>query len=218
MDQVINFLYVLFNGDFFVVIIVALILILGVVLVGLIKTQKEYEKLLEEKNNKENVVIETSNEQVEKFETPINNIEVNKEVKEEKIDSTEPILEIEDKKEINPIEAYELDEEKNAVISTKELENIEKERNELYGVENNAKLIEEYETEQENKAIISYSELLKNANSLELEYIEKPKEEENAPVIKQVDVKKSFKGVTYAAEEEYLKILKELRNNLNLNG
>lgn len=215
MDKVINFLYVFFNGDFFIVIIVALILILAVVLAGLIKTQKEYEKLLEEKNNKENVVVEASSEQIEKIETPINEIEVNKE---EKIDFTEPILEIEDKKEINPIEAYELDEEKNAVISTKELESIEQERNELYGVENNAKLIEEYETEQENKAIISYSELLKNANSLELEYIEKPKEEENAPVIKQVDVKKSFKGVTYAAEEEYLKILKELRNNLNLNG
>jgi hypothetical protein len=130
--------------------------------------------------------------------------------------SQEPVVNI--KEDINPIEAYELDEEANAVISTQELENIEKERNELYGVENNAKLIEEYETDQENKAIISYSELLKNANSLELEYIEKPKEEENAPVIKQVDVKKSFKGVTYAAEEEYLKILKELRNNLNLNG
>ncbi len=215
MDKVINFLYVFFNGDFFIVIIVALILILAVVLAGLIKTQKEYEKLLEEKSNKENVVVEASSEQIEKIETPINEIEVNKE---EKIDFTEPILEIEDKKEINPIEAYELDEEKNAVISTKELESIEQERNELYGVENNAKLIEEYETEQENKAIISYSELLKNANSLELEYIEKPKEEENAPVIKQVDVKKSFKGVTYAAEEEYLKILKELRNNLNLNG
>lgn len=214
MDQVINFLYVLFNGDFFVVIIVALILILAVVLVGLIKTQKEYERLLEEKNNQEKVTAKVSNEPIEKFEVSNDNAIV----KEEKEEYIEPVLEIEDKKEINPIEAYELDEEENAVISTKELESIEKERNELYGAENNAKLIEEYETEQENKAIISYTELLKNANSLELEYIEKPKEEENAPAIKQVDVKKSFKGVSYAAEEEYLKILKELRNNLNLNG
>ena len=114
---------------------------------------------------------------------------------------------------INPIEAYEQDEEANAVISTKELESIEKERNELYGAENNAKLIEEYETDQENKAIISYSELLKNAQGLELEYIEKPKEDDNAPVVKQVELKnQQLKGVNYAAEEEYLRILKEFRN------
>ncbi len=217
MDNIINFLYVFFNGDFFVVIIVALILILAVVLFGLVKTQREYEKLLEEKESKKEEIektesVEESNKLVEE--------NINESLKEEKIvkENVEPILEIENTKEINPIEAYELDEEANAVISTKELESIEKERDELYGAENNAKLIEEYETEQENKAIISYSELLKNANSLELEYIEKPKEDEEAPVVKQVEVKQSFKGVTYVAEEEYLKLLKELRKNLTLNG
>lgn len=220
MNQIINFLYVFFNGDFFVVIIVALILILAVVLFGLIKTQREYEKLLIEKNENE----KPSEDKVESEKNiNIETIEIPEEIKEEDINDevekkVEPILKIEDTKEINPIEAYELDEEANAVISTKDLENIEKERNELYGVENNAKLIEEYETEQENKAIISYSELLKNANSLELEFIEKPKENEAAPIVKQVEVKQSFKGVAYAAEEEYLKILKELRNNLTLNG
>lgn len=216
MDKIINFLYVFFNGDFFVVIIVALILILAVVLFGLIKTQKEYEKLLEDKaeNDKKNIeIIESTIENKEVIE-PETKEETIKKVEEEK---TDPILEI-DEKDINPIEAYELDEEANAVISTKELENIEKKRDELYGVENNAKLIEEYETEQENKAIISYSELLKNANSLELNYIEKPKEEDDAPAIKQVEIKQNFKGVAYTAEDEYLKILKELRNNLTLNG
>ena len=205
MDAIINFLYVFFNGDFFVVIIVALILILAVVLFSLIKTQRECERLLEEKKKKEDA-IENIDIHEEVIEGPI---------KEEK---SEQIIETESTQEINPIEAYELDEEANAVISTKELESIEKERDELYGAENNAKLIEEYETEQENKAIISYSELLKNANSLELEYIEKPKEDEEAPVVKQVEVKQSFKGVTYVAEEEYLKLLKELRKNLTLNG
>lgn len=218
MDNIINFLYVFFNGDFFVVIIVALILILAVVLFGLIKTQKEYEKLLEEKKSKKEEIekvesIEENNKPVE--ENIINNsLEKEIPIKE----NVDPVLQIKDTKEINPIEAYELDEEANAVISTKELESIEKERDELYGAENNAKLIEEYETEQENKAIISYSELLKNANSLELEYIEKPKDDDEAPVVKQVEVKQSFKGVTYAAEEEYLKLLKELRKNLTLNG
>jgi len=205
MDSIINFLYVFFNGDFFVVIIIALILILAVVLFGLIKTQREYERLLDEnKKSKE--------DSIEKVEISGNEESKKEEKIEEEIKNE--FVEVEDAKEINPIEAYELDEEANAVISTQELENIEKERNELYGVENNAKLIEEYETEQENKAIISYNELLKNANSLELNYIEKPKEDDDAPVVKQVEIKQSLKGVTYAAEEEYLKILKELRNNL----
>jgi len=249
MDQFINLLYVFFNGDFFVVIIVALILILSVVLVGLIKVQKENERLIEESNAlKENVVKEVeedvkekeevllessveknineaiSKEEPKKEETVEKTEEIVEEVKEElEKPLEEEILEIkEENKEvdvINPIEAYEQDEEANAVISTKELESIEKERNELYGAENNAKLIEEYETDQENKAIISYSELLKNAQGLELEYIEKPKEDDNAPVVKQVDLKdQPLKGVNYAAEEEYLRILKEFRNNLMTNG
>ena len=249
MDQFINLLYVFFNGDFFVVIIVALILILSVVLVGLIKVQKENERLIEESNAlKENVVKEVVEDNKEKEEVLLeSNVEKNineslskeEPKKEETIDKTEEVIEevkeelekpleeeiLEIKEEtpetdvINPIEAYELDEEANAVISTKELESIEKERNELYGAENNAKLIEEYETDQENKAIISYNELLKNAQGLELEYIEKPKEDDNAPVVKQVELKdQQLKGVNYAAEEEYLKILKEFRNDLMTNG
>lgn len=249
MDKFINLLYVFFNGDFFVVIIVALILILSVVLVGLIKVQKENERLIEESNAlKENVVKEVEEDVKEKEEVLVEaNVEKNineaivkeEPAKEENIEKTEEVIEevkeelekpleeeiLEIKEEnkeedvINPIEAYEQDEEANAVISTKELESIEKERNELYGAENNAKLIEEYETDQENKAIISYSELLKNAQGLELEYIEKPKEDDNAPVVKQVELKnQQLKGVNYAAEEEYLRILKEFRNDLIANG
>ena len=216
MDQIINFLYVFFNGDFFVVIIVALILILAVVLYGLVKTQREYEKLLEEKNKMNNTATESFSNDL----TDVKEETLKEELAEPEqyAESEEILITDEIKNDINPIEAYELDEEANAVISTKELENIEKERNELYGVENNSKLIEEYENDQENKAIISYTELLKNANGLELNYIEKPKEEEDAPVIKQVEVKQTLKGVSYTAEEEYLKILKELRNNLTLNG
>ena len=249
MGEFTNLLYVFFNGDFFVVIIVALILILSVVLVGLIKVQRENERLIEESNAlKENVVKEVEEDVKEKEEVLVEaNVEKNineaiaKEEpdKEENIEKTEEVIEevkeelekpleeeiLEIKEEnkevdvINPIEAYEQDEEANAVISTKELESIEKERNELYGTENNAKLIEEYETDQENKAIISYSELLKNAQGLELEYIEKPKEDDNAPVVKQVELKdQQLKGVNYAAEEEYLRILKEFRNDLIANG
>ena len=248
MDQFLNLLYVFFNGDFFVVIIVALILILTVVLIGLIKVQRENERLMEESNAlKENVVKEVEEDTKEKEEVLLEaNVEktineslskeepakeevveaVNEVVEEVKEEIEKPLEEFSEIKEekpevdvINPIEAYELDEEANAVISTKELESIEKERNELYGTENNAKLIEEYETDQENKAIISYAELLKNAQGLELEYIEKPKEDDNAPVVKQVELKdQPFKGVNYKAEEEYLKILKEFRNDLIANG
>ena len=174
----------------------------------------ETEKVINEELS--NIVV---NEAEKVTNEELSSIEVNEveKVKEPELVSQEEVSKIEDT--INPIEAYEKDEEKNAVISTKELENIEKERNELYGVENNAKLIEEYETEQENKAIISYSELLKNAKSLELNYIETPREEEDGPVIKQVEIKEQpLKGVSYAAEEEYLRILKEFRKNLMTDG
>ena len=229
MDKIINFLYVFFNGDFFIVIIVALILILLVVLVGLIKTQKENDRLVEESNAlKENAIKEINNTEIQEQKEEIFEIDdINKSIEEkiddsileekalETFDESSPIIE----EALNPIEAYELDEEANAVISTKELESIESERNKLYGTENNAKLIEEYETEQENKAIISYSELLKNAKGIELEFIEKPKEDEDAPVVKQVEIKdQPLKGVNYTAEEEYLRILKEFRDELMLNG
>ena len=239
MDNFSGFLNMFFNSQFFSVVIVILILVLLMVLSYLIKSQRYQIKSLEEKvnlNKENNVSLEVKEEtklkeevkeaQTIKSEAPIKekgvlnissleNTTANlvldlKSDDEEVKEVTEPL---------NPIIEYELNEEENAVISTKELEAIEKERDETFGKENNAKLIEEYEQEQEKKAIISYNELLKNANTLELSYIEKPKEEENAPIVKQVEIKEQpFKGVSYTAEEEYLKILKDFKVSLMSNG
>ncbi len=208
-----DFLNMFFSSEYFLIVIVVLAMILLMLLSYLIKLQHSY-----------------------KNDSPIMNEENNFDIIENKNDNNDSILDIEALNNTqadlvlnlkvshevnmkNPIEKYEEDEEQNAIISTKDLEKIEKERDEIYGKENNAKLIEEYEENQEKKAIISYDELLRNACSLELNYIEKPKVDEAAPVIKQVEIKEQpLKGVSYAAEEEYLKILKEFRMNLMSNG
>ncbi len=223
-----SFLSLFFDSKFFSIIIVVLIMILLMVLSYLIKTQKNKIKELEKLNNeKEKAAEEASimdNKIIPEPET-IKKEENSSILNIDSLDNTQAniVLDLKAEKDdhnlVNPIEEYENDEESNAVISTKELEAIEKERDEVYGKENNAKLIEEYEENQEKKAIISYNELLKNASSLELDYIEKPKEEENAPLVKQVEIKEQpLKGVTYAAEEEYLRLLKEFRSNLVANG
>lgn len=216
MQNFSGFLNLFFDSKFFFIIIVVLVLILLMILSYLIKVQsikKSYnEKRIEEKNIDE-----------KKEKTSMKSFESNSILNIKELENTKSniVLDLKAEEEtlVNPIEAYEMDEETNAVISTKELEAIEKERDEIYGKENNAKLIEEYEENQEKKAIISYNELLRNASMLELDYIEKPKEEENAPLVKQVEIKaQPLKGVAYAAEEEYLKILKEFKMSLMSNG
>lgn len=233
MNNFSGFLNMFFNSDFFAVVIVILILVLLMILSYLIKSQKVKITELENKTNmlmNESKMEDTPKEIVKneiseevKITPPTNSV-----LNIESLDNTKAniVLDLSPKKEsaqsityINPIEEYEENEEENAVISAKELEAIEKERDEVLGKDNNAKLIEKYEEDQEKKAIISYNELLKNATSLELKYIEKPKEEENAPIVKQVEIKEQhLVGVEYTAEEEYLKILKEFRTSLISSG
>ncbi len=204
-----KFLEVFFTSQYFIVLIVILVVILLVLITYLIKLQYSYKT--------EEATLKSSLDIKEEINAggPVLNLESLNNTQADivlNLNAAESILK-------NPIELYEEDEEECAIISTKDLEKIEKERDEVYGKENNAKLIEEYEENQEKKAIISYDELLRNASSLELNYIEKPKEEENAPIIKQVEIKDQvLKSVSYKAEEEYLEILKEFRANLISNG
>lgn len=208
-----DFLNLFFSSEYFLIVIVVLAMILLMLISYLIKLQHSYKTespIMNEENNFDSIENENNNNDSILDIEALNNTQA------------DLVLNLKGSPEVNmknPIEKYEEDEEENAIISTKDLEKIEKERDEIYGKENNAKLIEEYEQNQEKKAIISYDELLRNACSLELNYIEKPKEEEGAPVIKQVEIKEQpLKGVSYAAEEEYLKILKEFRMNLMSNG
>ena len=77
------------------------------------------------------------------------------------------------------------------------------------------KQIKYYEEEQEKKAIISYEQLLKNASNITLTYKEE-KNKKGAPKVNKIEVqeKEVTQAVSYVAEEEYLKILKEFRLSL----
>lgn len=213
-----EFLDMFFSSQYFIVVIAVLAMILIMLIAYLIKLQYSY-KVPSIKQEEPVDLIEEAIKSVNENESilnleALNNTQANL-VLDLKANQEEPVIKNESIiPKINPIEQYELAEEENAIISAKDLEKIEKERDEYYGKENNAKLIEEYEKNQEQKAIISYDELLRNASLLEVNYIEKPREE-GAPIIKQVEIKEQpLKGVSYTAEEEYLKILKEFRANL----
>ena len=113
------------------------------------------------------------------------------------------------------IEEYENGEEENAVISTEELEKVTRQRMEDLGMNDNQVAIQKYEEEQEKKAIISYEQLLKNASNITLTYKEE-KNKKGAPKVNKIEVqeKEVTQAVSYVAEEEYLKILKEFRLSL----
>lgn len=217
------FLDMFFSSQYFIVVVAVLAIILLVLLIYLIKLQYSYKSPSIKQDEEQIDLVEEAIKSVNENNSILNldalnntqaNLVLDLKANSEEITTNNEVI----APKINPIEQYELAEEENAIISTKDLEKIEKERDEYYGKENNAKLIKEYEQNQEQKAIISYDELLRNASLLEVNYIEKPREE-GAPIIKQVEIKEqTLKGVSYTAEEEYLKILKEFRNNLLSSG
>ena len=137
--------------------------------------------------------------------------------KEDMIDENKPLVKQIDVPNVKTyddiIEEYENGEEENAVISTEELEKVTRQRMEDLGMNDNQVAIQKYEEEQEKKAIISYEQLLKNASNIT------HKEEKNkkgAPKVNKIEVqeKEVTQAVSYVAEEEYLKILKEFRLSL----
>ena len=139
--------------------------------------------------------------------------------KEDMIDENKPLVKQIDLPNVKTyddiIEDYENGEEENAVISTEELEKVTRQRMEELGMNDNQVAIQKYEEDQEKKAIISYEQLLKNASNITLTY----KEETNkkgAPKVNKIEVqeKEVTQAVSYVAEEEYLKILKEFRLSL----
>ena len=117
--------------------------------------------------------------------------------------------------------------EEAAIISTDELfsaaDNIKKET----GLDN-SEIIDMYEQEQEKKAIISYEELLKNAAALSIKYEEPKEKEETEPAIRIIEindnktndnknnsyVESTNKVISYVKEEEFLKLLKQFRMDL----
>lgn len=111
----------------------------------------------------------------------------------------------------------------------------ESEVNDMLDLKEIAKQIEEspkptnikltpYELEQEEKAIISYDELIKNNNSMKINY--KDEDDTSGVLVKQVDLdniadvdnssKDTYvKAISYEKEEAFLEALKNLKNMLS---
>ncbi len=237
MENFDKFLETFMTGDFFLIFLILMLIILLVLVLALVKTRTEYLEMV--RREQEKIDLESKFKKQVQVEEPKTITEVKKEEKvieeepdlldelnklmatskEDMIDENKPLVKQIDVPNVktydNIIEDYENGEEENAVISTEELEKVTRQRMEALGMNDNQVAIQKYEEEQEKKAIISYEQLLKNASNITLTY----KEEANkkgAPKVNKIEVqeKEVTQAVSYVAEEEYLKILKEFRLSL----
>lgn len=237
MENFDKFLETFMTGDFFLIFLILMLIILLVLVLALVKTRTEYLEMVRREQEKINLeskfkkpvqveeakpTIEVKAEEKVTEEEPDLLDELNKLMatsKEDMIDENKPLVKQIDVPNVKTyddiIEDYENGEEENAVISTEELEKVTRQRMEALGMNDNQVAIQKYEEDQEKKAIISYEQLLKNASNITLTY----KEETNkkgAPKVNKIEVqeKEVTQAVSYVAEEEYLKILKEFRLSL----
>ena len=235
MENFDKFLETFMTGDFFLIFLILMLIILLVLVLALVKTRSEYlemvrreqEKIDLESKFKKQIEEQKKSTEVKKDEKVIeeepdildelNNLMATS--KEDMIDENKPLVKQIDVPNVKTyddiIEEYENGEEENAVISTEELEKVTRKRMEDLGMNDNQVAIQKYEEEQEKKAIISYEQLLKNASNITLTYKEE-KNKKGAPKVNKIEVqeKEVTQAVSYVAEEEYLKILKEFRLSL----
>ena len=235
MENFDKFLETFMTGDFFLIFLILMLIILLVLVLALVKTRSEYlemvrreqEKIDLESKFKKQIEEQKKSTEVKKDEKVIekepdildelNNLMATS--KEDIIDENKPLVKQIDVPNVKTyddiIEEYENGEEENAVISTEELEKVTRKRMEDLGMNDNQVAIQKYEEEQEKKAIISYEQLLKNASNITLTYKEE-KNKKGAPKVNKIEVqeKEVTQAVSYVAEEEYLKILKEFRLSL----
>ena len=237
MENFDKFLETFMTGDFFLIFLILMLIILLVLVLALVETRSEYLEMVRREQEKIDLeskfkkpvqveevksIAEVKKEEKVTEEEPDLLDELNKLMatsKEDMIDENKPLVKQIDVPNVKTyddiIEDYENGEEENAVISTEELEKVTRQRMEDLGMNDNQVAIQKYEEEQEKKAIISYEQLLKNASNITLTY----KEETNkkgAPKVNKIEVqeKEVTQAVSYVAEEEYLKILKEFRLSL----
>ena len=234
MENFDKFLETFMTGDFFLIFLILMLIILLVLVLALVKTRSEYlemvrreqEKIDLESKFKKQVEEPKKVTEVKKDEKVIEEPDILDELnnlmatsKEDMIDENKPLVKQIDVPNVKTyddiIEEYENGEEENAVISTEELEKVTRKRMEDLGMNDNQVAIQKYEEEQEKKAIISYEQLLKNASNITLTYKEE-KNKKGAPKVNKIEVqeKEVTQAVSYVAEEEYLKILKEFRLTL----
>jgi len=209
-----KFMDVFLTGDYLVIFLFAVLVMIIVLIIALIKTKDEV-VYVEKPIEKEDKIIEKSEESI------LDDLDLLKATtNEDIINEDEPLI-----KQINIpniktyediIDEYESEEEEDAIISASDLEKVKNERMEKLGVTNSKIAIEKYEEEQENKAIISYEQLLKNAQNITLTYKEEPSKNIEAPKINKIEIeqKEISAPENYLEEEEFLKILKSFRMSL----
>jgi len=217
------------SGDYFIIFLVLTLAILVVLILALIKAREEYKELLqleEEKENKQQQLYPTLDNNINEKETLDGLESLMASTKEDLMDENKPLIKQIDIPNIKTyddvIDEYESSEEENAVISADELELRTRQRMNDLGINENQVTIAKYEEEQEKKAIISYEQLLKNASNITLSYKEESKKnrkDKDAPRVNKIEIeqKEVVGAEIYLEEEEFLKILKDFRASLNEN-
>ena len=235
MENFDKFLETFMTGDFFLIFLILMLIILLVLVLALVKTRTEYLEIV--RREQEKIDLESKFKKQVEEPKKVTNVKKDEKIieeesdildelnnlmatsKEDMIDENKPLVKQIDVPNVKTyddiIEEYENGEEENAVISTEELEKVTRKRMEDLGMNDNQVAIQKYEEEQEKKAIISYEQLLKNASNITLTYKEE-KNKKGAPKVNKIEVqeKEVTQAVSYVAEEEYLKILKEFRLSL----
>ena len=235
MENFDKFLETFMTGDFFLIFLILMLIILLVLVLALVKTRTEYLEMV--RREQEKIDLESKFKKQVEEPKKVTNVKKDEKIieeepdildelnnlmatsKEDMIDENKPLVKQIDVPNVKTyddiIEEYENGEEENAVISTEELEKVTRKRMEDLGMNDNQVAIQKYEEEQEKKAIISYEQLLKNASNITLTYKEE-KNKKGAPKVNKIEVqeKELPQAVSYVAEEEYLKILKEFRLSL----
>lgn len=223
-----DFVKIVLHGEYFIIFIAVLMIIIASIIIYLIKLQitssfNEYEedevekrKEVKEKKEIEKPILVQSQFNFNNEELDNNEFVVSEDVLEKTQELKEIVEDISkiENKEYEHIEQYEKEQEENAIISYEDLLQ-RKSDIETGKIVINDETTKNYEEEQEEKAIISYEELLEKASGTVL-----ASKDESVPGIKITRVAPVNKGESleitrpYYKEEEFLRTLKEFRASL----
>ena len=222
-----DFVEIVLHGEYFIIFIAVLMIIIASIIIYLIKLQitssfNEYEEeqeeikeVIEKKEIEKPILVQSqfnfNNEELDNNEFVVSDdvLEKTQELKE----IVDDLSKVKDK-EYEHIEEYEKEQEEKAIISYDELSK-RKSDIETGKIVLDDEITKNYEEEQEEKAIISYEELLEKASGTVL-----ASKDESVPGIKISRVSPVNKGESlditrpYYKEEEFLRTLKEFRANL----
>lgn len=223
-----DFVEIVLHGEYFIIFIAVLMIIIASIIIYLIKLQitssfNEYEedevekrKEVKEKKEIEKPILVQSQFNFNNEELDNNEFVVSEDVLEKTQELKEIVEDISkiENKEYEHIEQYEKEQEENAIISYEDLLQ-RKSDIETGKIVIDDETTKNYEDEQEEKAIISYEELLEKASGTVL-----ASKDESVPGIKITRVAPVNKGESleitrpYYKEEEFLRTLKEFRASL----